>query len=356
MKQRALGLAIATVAFAGSSLYLWTQLRQERAYVAQVEETGRQLNARIAELEKARGQIALNVTPGGGVGSSPPGNRPATQQAPPGMAGNHTPPRPDEMTPDAREAWKTMARPEFPPAALKMMRAGNRAHNRRQYGEFAREIGLSQEKTSQLIDLLTDQQMAGFTETRNFNDATDMQHHFADLQRDNEAAIADLIGADKAAQLKEYQQSAPARMEFEMLAQQLDGSDAPLSTEQQSKLLALFIEERNRIPPPEYTASAGGLDYVDAFNEWHDDFEQRFRSQASRVFSSEQLSAYNEIQQAQKEMRDQNGGFSAVSMPLGAAVQGDVVTYATSSGNAAFVSGAVVSAPAPPPAAPKKKP
>ena len=41
MKQHALGLAIATVAFAGSSLYLWTQLRQERAHVAQVEETGR---------------------------------------------------------------------------------------------------------------------------------------------------------------------------------------------------------------------------------------------------------------------------------------------------------------------------
>ena len=57
--------------------------------------------------------------------------------------------------------------------------------------------------------------------------------------------------------------------------------------------------------------------------------QQRLRAQASHILNSEQLTVYNEIQQWQKEMRDQNGGFSAVSMPLGAAVQGDVVNYAT---------------------------
>ena len=54
MKTPVLALAIATAAFAGSSLYLWSQLREERARAAQVEDATRKLNERVAELEKAR--------------------------------------------------------------------------------------------------------------------------------------------------------------------------------------------------------------------------------------------------------------------------------------------------------------
>jgi hypothetical protein len=354
MKQPALGFAVAAVAFAGSSLYLWTQLRQERAHAAQMEEATRQLNARVAELDKARAHFAQKITPGGGFGPAPPGGRPATQQSTPGM-GSRMPLNQDEMTPEARAAMETLARVEISPAELKMMRAGNRAHIRRQYGEFAQQNGLSKELSSQLFDLLTDQQLAGLRDSPDFRNESDVRRYFEEKQRANEAAIADLIGADKAAQLKAYQESLPARMEFEMLAQQLDGSDAPLSAEQRAKLRALYVEERNRVPQPSY-AAAVGPGYLDAYRAWSDDFDQRFRSQASQVLNAEQINAFTEIQQAQKEMRDQNGGFSAVSIPFGGAVQGDVVTFSTSGGNAAFISGAAVNVPAPAPAAPTKDP
>ncbi len=182
------------------------------------------------------------------------------------------------------------------------------------------------------------------------------RRYFEEKQRANEAAIADLIGPDKAAQLKEYQESLPARMEFEMLAQQLDGSDAPLSAEQRNKLRALYIEERNRVPQPDY---ADGHEprvpgCIPCLAVMTSTSASAPRPAASS--NSEQLSAFNEIQQAQKEMRDQNGGFSAVSMPLHAGVQGDVVTFAASGGNAAFVSGTAVTVPAPAPAAPTKEP
>ena len=229
MKQHALGLAIATVAFAGSSLYLWTQLRQERARVAQVEETGRQLNARIAELEKARGQFALNVTPGGGFGAGPPANPSGPQKATQS---------PDEMTPEAREAWKAVARSEPPAAMLKMMRAGNRAQvtpavRENSPGKWA--SARRQRASSSICSLINRWQGSA----RHVTSPTRRTcgNYFEELQRANEAATVELIGPDKAAQLKAYQEAMPTRMEFEMLAQHLDGGDAPLSAEQRDKLL-----------------------------------------------------------------------------------------------------------------------
>jgi hypothetical protein len=337
MKAPVLALTVAAAAFAASSIYLWSELRDERVRAAQVEVTTRELTARIAELEKARAHLAQN--------SPTPFSRSAAQNAPPALT--------EATIPEGREVWGKVTRAEPTEAMLKMMRSGSRAQIRRQYGEFAQQMGLSKELTSQLVDLLTEQQVAGCSETPNFRDESDVRRHFEELQRKNEAAIADLIGPDKAAQLSEYQKSLPARMEFEMLAQQLEGSDAPLSAEQRGRLRALYLEERSRVPQPDYPADMSP-EYLDAYRAWSDDFDQRFRSQASRVLNSEQLNAFNEIQQAQKEMRDHNGGFGAVAMPLAVGVQGDVVTFSASGVNAAFTSGTAVSAP--PPAAPTKEP
>ena len=84
MKTPVLALAIATAAFAGSSLYLWSQLREERARAAQVEDATRKLNERVAELEKARTPFSSQVVNGNRLsaagGASPASNatRPKT--------------------------------------------------------------------------------------------------------------------------------------------------------------------------------------------------------------------------------------------------------------------------------------
>lgn len=334
MKAPVLGLAIAVTAFAGSSLYLWLQLKEERAQASRVEETNRQLHARIAELEKARVLFAQDRPPGMDSPLAPP-------SAPtPGI----TPQAVDEITAELQAEWaaRTAAGPS--PAMIKMMRAGSRAEIRRQYGEFVRGLGLSKEMTSKLLDLLTDQQVADFTPPPNVTDEQQFRRNFEERHRANEAAIADLIGSDKAAELKSYQQSIPSRQEFEMLARQLDGSDAPLTAEQHDRLLAVWLEERAREPQPNFSMNSTEADYVQASNAWSDEFAQRFRSEARHILDSEQLGAYDEIQNAQREMRDQNGGFSAVAMPLEAGMMGNVV-----------FSGTIVSAPAPvPPPEPVK--
>src|ERR1044072_9885134 len=60
MKAPILGLAVATAAFAGSSIYLWQQLDEERTRAAQVEQKAKELGARLADVERVRAQFAQN--------------------------------------------------------------------------------------------------------------------------------------------------------------------------------------------------------------------------------------------------------------------------------------------------------
>ena len=266
MKAPVLALTVAVAAFAASSVYLWSELREERARAAQVEATTLELKARIAELEKSRVHLAQN--------SPAPVSRSATPQATRGQA---------EMQPEVRQVWEAPSRDQSGSA-----QDDARGESRREPAavrEFAQKIGLSKEETNQLIDLLTDQQLAGFSQTHSFVDSADFHRHYEEVQRQNDAAIADLIGSDKAAQLKEYQRSLPARMEFEMLAQQLDGSDAPLSAEQRSKLPRSTSRSASASPSRNTSPAQMSRDHMNTLDAWNDDFSQRFRSRANNVLN-----------------------------------------------------------------------
>ena len=296
MKAPIIGLAVATAAFAGSSLYLWQQVEQERARAAQVEETTRQLNARIAELEQARMQFgehhldAANAQASAKFGSELP-------QAP------NAPTSPAEND-EKKKVW-TMTRSEPTPAMQKMMRTQIRARNKRLYADMSRKLGLDPETTEKLVDLLTEQQMSGYGAPMAFNDPAEAQRHYEESLRANDAAVADLIGPDKAVTLREYQETIPTRMEVEGLARQLADQEVPLSDSQRQKLLDVFLEERNRVPAPEYTAGMNDAEYSKAAVAWQNDYDKRVADQASSVLDSKQLATYNDIQQTQKDMREQ---------------------------------------------------
>ena len=319
MKAPIIGLAMATAAFAGSSAYFWKQLDSERERAAQVEETTRQLNARIAELEKARTEFGQQrtLTPQGQLTArlSPP---PGTETAPQAGA-------------DAQTQVFTMRRTNPSPGMQKMMRTQARAHNKRLYAAAAKQLGLRKEQTEKLIDLLTDQQMSGI----------DSPVDFADRQRTQETEISDLIGPDKAEALKDYQATIPARVEFEFLARQLAEQETPLTEAQSQKFLDAFLEERDRIPVPEFAAGMNPTDYAKAANAWKDEYEKRVADQASRILDSKQLAAYNDIQQSQKEMRDQMTAAGITPPPPGFArrAMGVSNTFMYSTATPAFVSG-----------------
>jgi len=344
MKSPVLGLAIATVAFGGSSVYLWQQLDQERTRAAQVEQRAAELDARIAELEKARNHLAERRMAGADNFIAGSFGNGAAAAPPPPPAGDKT----ESAKGEAQPVW-TQTRPDRSPAFRKMMRSQIRANNKRVYADVGPKLGLDKDTANKLIDLITDQQIPDFGNVRDMNDQGEVQRYFEEKQRQNQAQIAELIGADKAVSLQEYQESIPARMEVEMLARQLEGNDTALSAEQRQKLVDAYVTERKRVPMPD---SYEGIDpeaYQKSVVAWQDDYNNRTAEEASRILDSDQLTAFNEMQQWQKEMRD-----NMPVVPPGAVprmrrgmVGGNAVMFSTTAPVAVSASGSVaVAAPA----------
>jgi hypothetical protein len=297
MKGVGLSAMVAAVAFAGSSIYLYTQLEEERDRANQATELTRRLNARIAELEKSRNPFADASVPSGGMfgGAEMARSRPGV---PPPDAAVVAASQESEEPPEFR------FRPDRSPAMQKMMRAQMRSNQKRMYGDFAEQIGLSKEDANKFYDLLTEQQMVNFGEARRM-DPNEARTYFQDQHRKQQAELAELLGAENAESLQKYQESLPARGEVEMIAQQLEASDIALSADQRKRLVAALTEERARIPQPDYSSFGDTELYSKALNEWQDDYNDRTAARARSILNSEQDSAYNEYQQWQKEMREQ---------------------------------------------------
>ncbi len=343
MKSPTLGLAISTLAFAGSSIYLWNQLAEQRARAEEVTELTHRLNSRIAELEQAREQVAqMRLASENGMNSVPPA------AVDPGAV-----PQAAESRDRAQvaQAGFQMPRPELSPSYQKMMRAQFRANNRRTHAELGAHLGLSEKDANRLIDLISDQQLAMTTQSVQLppTNTTNMRERWEQLQREQQNQIVDLIGPAKAEEFRKYQETMPARGEVEMIARQLEGSDAPLKDDQRKQLIAVIAEERGRVPMPQYESIADPEAYAKLANDWQADYEQRVNAQARAILDNEQYNAYSDYQQWQKEMREQFA-VSRRMMPLpGAGPRGNVAlaTPATV--------GVSVSATPPPPPEPEKK-
>jgi hypothetical protein len=327
MKAPVLGLSIAVAAFAASSLYLWQQLELERERSAQVAETTRQLNQRVAELESTRRQSmqlqASNGTTISGVFGAGPAPKPGASAASgPGAAGV--------------EPGRLIGLPhERPPAMDKMLRWQIRADHKRMYADVGSVLGLSKEKSARLIDLLTEQQLGNFGSLGDSPwslDPAEARRRLEEAQRANDAAIEELLGPEKAQSLREYQQSLPARREFEMLVQQLEGNDVTLTPEQNRQLLAAYLEERKRVPMPQLDA-ADPKSYHQAYTDWQNDYSARVAAEARNILDTTQLGAFNEVQELQREMRSQFQSVTFNADPaVGVALPANAIAVRASAG------------------------
>jgi hypothetical protein len=300
MKTSALSLAIAVLAFGASTIYLAVQLREERAHSEQLADATLALNARIAELEKARGANRLAVNGTFGSINLPPGATSNAQLPQPSAAA--------EGQPGGR-ATAAMNQTIFMPqgeAFQKMMRAQMRAQNKQMYADVGTQLDLSREDVKKLIDLLTDQQSMGPGIPGDVTNPAERQRLVEDAMRENKAKIANLLGPEKLQSFEEYQQSIPARQELDVLVRQIEGSDAaPLNNDQRKRLLAALTEERKRIPLPQFPPGTDHGEFAKAYSDWQADYNARLAAQARNILNSEQYAAYDDYQQWQREMNEQ---------------------------------------------------
>jgi len=301
MKPSMLGLLIAAGAFGASTVYLGLQLQEERERADQILAQSQALNARLADMERARAELEAVKA----VGLLPP---PSAVSAP----GRPEPPLPappeaDQATsPGDPRSFRPGPPPERSEAFQKMVRSQVRGNNKRLYADIGTKLGLSPEEANKLIDLITDQQvsmMERAREARSSGNPVDRSTLMEKLNQENLAQVSDLIGGDKIELYKQYQDTLPARQEVEMLSRQLEGNDAALSTDQRNRMITALADERSRVPAPKFSESASPEEYNKAMTAWQEDYNERSAARARSILSGDQLAAYNEYQQWSKEMR-----------------------------------------------------
>jgi hypothetical protein len=113
-----------------------------------------------------------------------------------------------------------------------------------------------------------------------------------------------------------------------MLARQLDGADAPLSEEQQKRLLEIFTEERKRVAAPAMADATSFEEYSKARAAWQANYEESVASQTRSVLNAGQLTTFNEYQEWQTQMRAGMGAARAGRFQRIPA--GPNITFATS--------------------------
>jgi hypothetical protein len=206
------GLFVATAAFGSSSIYLWNQLQDERTRAEELTTKSAELNTRIAELEAARGQFEeRRFASANTFGSGPV--MVGTGRPPPPVAGIK-----NEIEGGAPEGARWTVRPQPPvqsAAMQRMMRAQIRANNKRLYADVGSELGLSKEQANKLIELRTDQQIPTFA-SRPDIDPAEGHNNWAERQQKVQSDIADLIGPEKAAALREYEKTLRANSKATM--------------------------------------------------------------------------------------------------------------------------------------------
>jgi hypothetical protein len=340
MKPVTAGLLVAAAACAASTVYFWNELDAERAHAAEVTASAKRLQAQVAELEKARADFSsrrmanAGAFVGGAFAERGPGPVSVTASAT-GDAGA-----------TAAAGFRALPiRPDRSPAMERMIRTQIRANNKRLYGDLVSQLGLGADDANKLYDLLTDQQTTMMDRMRP-RDENGERPRFDDIHREQVQQLTDLLGADKAQALEDYQKTMPARGEVDMIARQLDGSDATLSDDQRKKLVSALTEERARVPAPEYSDGMDADQYSKSMADWQNNYNERAADRAKSILNSEQQTAFNEYQQWQTEMRQQ---MATLGGPGGRRFRMDATPAGVTAGGGVILNNVSVVAPAPSP-------
>ena len=350
-------LVVATTSLAVASVQFAQQASTQRKRADAELQLRQKQDARVAELERHQARLErelAQVREPGAPAPPPPrlamGPRVAAagtgDERPPGFVGPPGPP-----PPPAAAIFEARGRNPFDsPAARNFMRTRMKNQVRRLYGDAGHALGLSEEKSNQLLDLLADQQTRGMgVRPDQLPEGQTMRQYITDQQKKNTQDIATLIGPDKADEWAAYQQTLPQRAQLGAVSEQLEQAGVPMNDSQRTEMLAALKEESQRLPRPAMTQGVPAEETMAQMNQWQTEYDKALLDRAKQVLNSEQFNAYKEYQDWQTEMRN--------NMPRGPnGGPGGMVMRSFSSNGAAAVGGPVVSFSAGVPAQPMPAP
>jgi len=344
-------LGAATLAFGSASAYLYNDLRETRAETAT-------LHARIAELQKPATAPAPVATT-----RSPAVPNPFSSPVPgPAVGAPATPPPQPAATFTAVGVGGAMIAGGAPPIA--MMRTGGggwEVRNRmlenpeyrdamkrqqklmmpRMYPDLRTALQLDEQRADQLYEVLAEQQLNQMSASSppftpgsqpDPNAIREWQAQQQQLRKDNEAAIASVLGEDGLKQWQNYQNSLPARSQVRELRMTLENAGVPLQQEQAEQLVTAFAAEQKRsiaeaqaaysVTPLAGTNGSGQMSATDRaavtsqILERQKQQQQNVRNAASSILTSQQMRQLERMHSSQIEM-------SEVSLKLSQAQQAE---------------------------------
>jgi hypothetical protein len=330
-------LGAGTLAFGSASAYLYNDLRETRAETAT-------LHARIVELQKTA------TMPAPAVATPPPG-APVNPFGPP-MSGTSVttpaaapPPQPAATFTAVGGAMIAGS----PPMAMMRMGSGWDLHNRmlenpeyrdamkrqqklmvpRMYPDLRTALQLDEQRADQLYEVLAEQQLNQMSASRppfapgsqpDPNAVREWQAQQQQLLKDNETAIANVLGEDGLQQWKNYQNSLPARTQVRELRTTLESAGVPLQQDQAEQLVTIFAAEQKRSiaeMQAAYSASrlagANGSGQMSAADrtaytvqilERQKQQQRSVRDAASSVLTSQQMRQLERMHASQIEMTE----------------------------------------------------
>ena len=273
-----------------------TELRQEQdARIKGLESTRVRLEQEVERLrasldESSRGKPSL--VPSKTAQQAAASNEPAAVAA---AVGVNAGPVPQPSAADAE--WMRN------PIARDMMRSHQREWLQKSSAELLETLDLSPEQAEQYIELLVDGQSAVDEQSASFDPAQQDSAVINDRQRETDAALMALLGEEKFRIHEEYQRSAEERVQVNDIRRLFDTTPAPLTADQAAQLLTALVEERERVPPPQFDPNARYTDFMETYNQWADDHTARVGERAAWVLTPEQFERFSEYQDLQDAMR-----------------------------------------------------
>ena len=228
MRKSSVVLSAALLFASASSLWLWKELRAERA-------TNAELSARAQAREAAR--VAASEPPPEPVAPTPsaaPGSAatPVAIQDSSTEASRHVQGTQEDWQayqrrlmrdPKYREAWKAQQRLNYAPRRANLIRV----------------VGLSAEQADAIVELTVDQESRWQERGGDPGTTTDYERE----QRAFEETVQAMLGADKYAKWQGYMETRASRMQVDRFRTQLDGVDLLRDDQVEPLIAALHVDQ-----------------------------------------------------------------------------------------------------------------
>lgn len=324
-------LGFATLVLAVVCAAQWRQLRSthERLRVAEeiqrAEAAAREAQAvKLAELERANARLDRQVGEFTAV-TTTLRTKDATQSsnitalATQLRAGANPDSSDDSKAGFGKEMGEMVQKMMKDPAMREMMRSQQQSAIKMMYGGLLKQLNLTPEEKEKFMGILTDLQLKTIENAQGIfgndpdaPDAAEKNQTIADLKKQADAEIKDLLGDERNQQFKDYQANLGERMQIDQLQTRLQTENVPLQDQQAAQLLEVMKFEKAAAPAPiptdanENPANLKGLltsETIDKQIQWMTDYNQRVLDRAAGFLTPEQLKSYREMQEQQAAMQ-----------------------------------------------------